>query len=65
MEPIGIFFAAVAVLGFVGVLAVLAVNRFHNKDSQARRMSARRTSNGFWWMSGQCTFRAGMTKRSA
>ena len=37
MEPIGIFFAAVFALGIIGAFAVLAVNRFHNKDSQARR----------------------------
>lgn len=37
MTSIGIFFAAFFGLGVVGVLAVMAVNRFREKDRQARR----------------------------
>jgi len=37
MQPIGIFFAALLGLGIFGVFAIMAVNRFREKDRQARR----------------------------
>lgn len=36
MQPVGIFFAAIGVLGLFGVFAVMAVNHFRSKDVQAR-----------------------------
>jgi hypothetical protein len=37
MEPIGIFFAAIAVLGVFGAFGLMAVAHFRAKDNQARR----------------------------